>query len=157
MQYTHLYRINGKHKVIRKINLKEKTGNNYAGIDTFKDNYLLVTYNEHIQLLVLDHTQPSLQSLFNISPYIQPFEYEMSVCDCCVVSEESNQLFIADAKKRRVQVCDLSKLESSQNIHSHWIYTEESKGILIIPIIIVMIITSTLLILFWLLLLMVRL
>ena len=80
----------------------EKTGYDYAGIDTFKDNYLLVTYYGYNQVLVLDHTQPTLQPLFNISPYIEAFEYEWCADDCCVVSEESNQLFIADEEDRRV-------------------------------------------------------
>ena len=89
--------------MIKKINLKKKTGYDYAGIDTFKDNYLLVTYDEYNQVLVLDHTQPDLQPLINISPNIQPFEYRgCKDYDCCVISEERNQLFIADRKNSRV-------------------------------------------------------
>ena len=78
------------------IDLKVKTGKEYAGIDCVGEKYLLVTYYNHDEVLLLDRETPDLKVCFKLK--IKPFEYNDYEDDCCFVSEERKQLFIADVK-----------------------------------------------------------
>ena len=94
---TNTYRYNVEsEKTSNAINLEVKTGKKYAGIDCVGEKYLLVTYYNHDEVLLLDRETPDLKVCFKLK--IKPFEYNSIYDDYCFVSEERKQLFIADVK-----------------------------------------------------------
>ena len=80
---TNIYDIETKQSVEK--DLKGLLDKDYAGIDCFGDKYLVVTYDNSEQVLLLDHTKEDLPIAFTLN--IKSFTINSSSDDCCVVNE----------------------------------------------------------------------